>query len=809
MKKFFTFFLALLASVNLAFAYSDEGIYEENTNFRWTFKDGLLTVYGSGEMPWYGELGGPWALRVEKDDIKAAIITEGITTVPMYCFYLYRNLEVITLPSTLVSFESYAICGCSSLRNIRLTSLNPPTYEEKGNYEIGEITLTVPFGSTELYITEWMNKSEAFVKVEEADVSAGTGIITQLPDTTVCYGARVAIGNTEGKEFYAAGTVTATLKAHDGKDSLVWRKVSIKQIIKPYMLGVNAQGSVNSGCIKIFDNYYYESGSTTRASYEYITVNGVRYDHKPSSYSTVYNVSDIYDYSSPSYTIAKLTPGTYTIRFHNDVCEDDEGDTYTLSVAYLQKNGIYYNLYTSEEYVDGEYKEITYAEVTAPYGGGKYALNTVIIPEKVDFGDGVEYTVRRIASSAFYNCTSLNSVTIPATVNYIGSSAFSNCSKLKEIILYPKSVPSPYSTNAFNGIASDAVFKVAIDSYNYYSYYWSGLNIQPAVNVTATAGPTTCVLNFEGLMDEITACSVKDGDPVDGTTIEYAGLEPGSTYSNVEFVVFTASKSVVVKYTFTTPSLKLTTLESKAASATTAILLAEANISEDETNCGFEWKRNDAPSDMNAKKEYAIVKNGMMAGRLKGLKDDVYYKYRAFYQSAAGHMYYGGWQYIFTGDAGVEFEPILTTESPSLVKEREATLRGFALAGSDDITEQGFEYWIDRRADEEPADAPFRAPAAYRHYTVQVDGIAMEVTLTNLDPGTVYKYRAYATAGGQTFYGKEVTFVTRGTYEGPAVPQAIDQTTDEQSKAVKILRNGQIFILRGERTYTLTGQEVK
>jgi hypothetical protein len=85
----------------------------------------------------------------------------------------------------------------------------------------------------------------------------------------------------------------------------------------------------------------------------------------------------------------------------------------------------------------------------------------------------------------------------------------------------------------------------------------------------------------------------------------------------------------------------------------------------------------------------------------------------------------------------------------------------------------------------------------------------MEVTLTDLDPGTVYKYRAYATAGGQTFYGSEVTFVTRGIYEGPAGPQAIDQITNAPSEAAKILRNGQIFILRGDRTYTLTGQEVK
>lgn len=43
--------------------------------------------------------------------------------------------------------------------------------------------------------------------------------------------------------------------------------------------------------------------------------------------------------------------------------------------------------------------------------------------------------------------------------------------------------------------------------------------------------------------------------------------------------------------------------------------------------------------------------------------------------------------------------------------------------------------------------------------------------------------------------------------DGPTT--AIDVIKPDQSTATKILRNGQIFILRGDKTYTLTGQEVK
>ena len=42
------------------------------------------------------------------------------------------------------------------------------------------------------------------------------------------------------------------------------------------------------------------------------------------------------------------------------------------------------------------------------------------------------------------------------------------------------------------------------------------------------------------------------------------------------------------------------------------------------------------------------------------------------------------------------------------------------------------------------------------------------------------------------------------------IDQGIDQITQEQSAiSNKTIKDGQIYILRGSRTYTLTGQEVK
>jgi hypothetical protein len=315
----------------------------------------------------------------------------------------------------------------------------------------------------------------------------------------------------------------------------------------------------------------------------------------------------------------------------------------------------------------------------------------------------------------------------------------------------------------------------------------------------------------------IVACGIEEGEEFSGNTVEYIGLEPESEYADVPFYIRTTKGDIqTVTATFSTSALTLTTLASKAVSANTAIILAETNMSDSETSCGFEWRRNDQPADMPSNQVLCPVANGLMAGRLKGLKDDVYYKYRAFYKSAAGKMYYGDWQYVFTGDVTVEFDPVLYTYAAQFVSERKATLKGYALAGSDDFTEQGFEYWAESRRTDAPAR---RAPqyAIGEKHTVTGTGISMRVTLEDLDEGTVYKYRTYAKVGGKTLYGSEMTFTTQGTYEDPietdleSVYNADADSltpTPHTPQARKYLRNGILYIEHNGITYTAQGHRI-
>ena len=286
--------------------------------------------------------------------------------------------------------------------------------------------------------------------------------------------------------------------------------------------------------------------------------------------------------------------------------------------------------------------------------------------------------------------------------------------------------------------------------------------------------------------------------------LEITGLEPESEYT--KSVVLTSNKKETATFTITfmTTALELTTMPSKPVSANTAILLAQTNMADIETSCGFEWKRTNAPDDMAGTLVYAPLANGMMAGRLKGLLDNVYYKYRAFYKSAEDNMYYGDWQYIFTGDGTVEFEPMVYTYAPIAITEDEATIKGCVVAGAEEFSEQGFEYWAESHLPKAGILHRLKA-ASGEHHMVPATGTTMSVTLTELEPGTVYKYRTYAKIGNQVFYGAEMSFTTKGEYDDT---EDVENISAASLPSRKILRNGRILILRGNRTYTLTGQLV-
>ena len=118
----------------------------------------------------------------------------------------------------------------------------------------------------------------------------------------------------------------------------------------------------------------------------------------------------------------------------------------------LQKNCCIAWKYTCEDIsATWEIKSVSIVANEAEVIGNGGAPSSVQIPFEVTY-EGDTYSVTSIGNSAFYDCSSLTSVTIPNSVTSIGSYAFYDCSSLTSITI-PNSVTS-IGKWAFEGCSS-------------------------------------------------------------------------------------------------------------------------------------------------------------------------------------------------------------------------------------------------------------------------------------------------------------------------------------------------------------------
>ena len=85
----------------------------------------------------------------------------------------------------------------------------------------------------------------------------------------------------------------------------------------------------------------------------------------------------------------------------------------------------------------------------------------------------------------------------------------------------------------------------------------------------------------------------------------------------------------------------------------------------------------------------------------------------------------------------------------------------------------------------------------------QAQAAGFAFTVTSLDSGTTYSYTMVAKGNNGNVLKTESGTFTTGDAQG------VEDVQGNNVPSTKILRNGQIFILRGDKTYTLQGQEVK
>ncbi len=168
-----------------------------------------------------------------------------------------------------------------------------------------------------------------------------------------------------------------------------------------------------------------------------------------------------------------------------------------------------------------------------------------------------------------------------------------------------------------------------------------------------------------------------------------------------------------------------------------------------------------------------------MEGYLKNLQSAFYYNVRAFYKAKNGTYYYSDWVTFDPSDFSY-FDPTVHTYPVTQTTDRTASVRGYVLAGTDNITEQGFEYWETNgtASAQRLVKNALLVPSTEDINVVLSTGQVMQVVLDGLKPQTTYTCRAFVRTTGGTIYGEEQTFTTE-------MPTGIDyMETDEVAPTI-------------------------
>jgi hypothetical protein len=549
----------------------DCGAEGHETDVTWVLKgtspNYILTISGTGAMADYDSGGQPWYSYAE--GIETVVIESGVTSIGNYAFLNCYGLTSVTIPSSVTNIGKKAFLSCKNLPTVTIpasvTSIGDGAFLSCSNLA----TMTVEAGNK---VYDSRNSCNAIIEKETNTLIAGCKGSTIPGDVT-------SIGN------YAFRSCTG-------------------------LTSVTIPASVTSIGEKAF---YYCDGLTTLTIPAGVTYIG------PDVFYRCTEITDVYCNADPT----KLT-------WDEVGCDDFKEDGSTIiHVAdadpwYAKFGGVVNGIFRDPSTIpltwkyDSETKTLTFTGTEAipsyTYSSDRPWYDYVEEVENIVIEEGV----RGIGNYAFYNCTGLTSVTIPASVTSIGEKAFYNCYGLTSVTI-PASV-TRIGTEAFKycyGLTSVTIPASVTsigDGAFYYCYGLTTLTIGSGVtyigydafygcenvaDVYCYADPDALTWDEGGCddfkSDGSTICHVTDatkfkekwstGDPEVDVNVDFvgdlapeavtnpAGEEYWSSYYNSAAHLKADDNTTVYKATLSGTTVTLTEITDKVITAGQAVLL--------------------------------------------------------------------------------------------------------------------------------------------------------------------------------------------------------------------------------------------
>ncbi len=472
-------------------------------------------------------------------------------------------------------------------------------------------------------------------------------------------------------------------------------------------------------------------------------------------------------------------------------------------------------------------------------------IGDISIPAKVQY-EGKEYDVTGIFGYAFVNRSNITTITLPNSITYIGSEAFNGCSSLRAIYvpcgelerfqqLSPDSrimnVPLRYKIEAEHGyITSDKSFYSICDEHQlatfwvtpYYGYHftqWSDGNTDNPRTVELVQDAT---FTAEFAVDRSGACGDNNAliwvfDPITkALTIRGEGaLNRNYTFGleapeSVQKIVIESGVSSVGNGAFKDKitlneiviSHGVNTIQTEAFSGCTELttITLGANLLSIGEHAFDGCKRIEEITvyaerviDITettfaniGKKEYVYV--NVPEGSLRKYQRDDYW--------SEFDLRVIGATTTTVADDDVNVEPTTNTADVTWPAVENASIYELTIKDKNGNVICTLIF----NAQGQLTSIAFAAPGRGQH-AAQVAGFTF--TVTGLDSGSSYDFTMEAkNSQGEVIDTKEGSFTTS------SIDTAVDNASVD-TNPIKVIRNGQLFILRGDKTYSVQGQEVK
>ncbi len=408
-------------------------------------------------------------------------------------------------------------------------------------------------------------------------------------------------------------------------------------------------------------------------------------------------------------------------------------------------------------------------------------------------------SVASIGGSAFYRCSSLTSVTIPNSVTSIGGNAFYYCSGLTSVTI-GNSVTS-IGDEAFSGCTSLSSLTIpnSVTSIGENAFSWctslSSLTIGGNVTIPANtefwgniikASFNGCSINEIHFIGSLNDWLNKLWNPSQISS-NYA-LYIGDTL--LSSVIFSSETTSIADYAFD----GCNSLESVVLSG------AVKTIGDLAFNCP-----NIKSITCYSMRPPSVHQNG---SKYTSFPEDMPYStiiyvpanYKNTYMV---HDFWGMYDVRPIGAATTETTSVQVTPGETTATIAWPTVNGAETYEMVIKDKQGNVICtLIFNSNGQLTEIAFNAPSRYGEVE-QTQASGFSFTVTGLEEGTAYDLTITSKdSNGATLDKKTIAFNTTGGV-------GVENTQSDGLRSTKVLRDGKVFILRGDKTYIVQGQEVK